>query len=79
MANYNGQLQRSPKQRPFILTRSFFAGSQQYGAFWIGDTFSNWIHLRNMIPMLLNNGLAGYSFGGADIPGFFKDPESEVC
>ncbi|KAK8802033.1 hypothetical protein WA158_006428 [Blastocystis sp. Blastoise] len=77
MANYYGHLTRSPNQRPFILTRSFFAGSQRFGAHWIGDTMSNWDHMRNMVPMLLGNGLAGFSFGGADIPGFFKNPESE--
>lgn len=31
MATYKGHLQRSASQRPFILSRSVFAGSQRYG------------------------------------------------
>ena len=25
------------QQRPFVLTRSYFAGSQRFGAMWTGD------------------------------------------
>lgn len=35
MATAEGLIQRSKgKERPFVLTRSFFAGSQKYGKEW---------------------------------------------
>lgn len=36
MATAEGLIQRSKgKERPFVLTRSFFAGSQKYGKEWL--------------------------------------------
>lgn len=35
---HRGVLARDDNQRrAFVLTRSFFAGSQKYGAYWSGD------------------------------------------
>ncbi|KAJ8604388.1 hypothetical protein MRB53_041832 [Persea americana] len=65
-------------KRPFILTRSFFAGSQRLGAVWTGDNQASWPHLEASIPMLLANNLAGYPFVGADVGGFFGNPEKEL-
>ncbi|KAJ2564398.1 glucosidase II [Coemansia sp. RSA 1813] len=68
----------SPAKRPFVLSRSFFAGSQRYGAIWTGDNTADWGHLRASIPMVLNNNLAGVHFSGADVGGFFGNPEPEL-
>lgn len=65
-------------QRPFILTRSFYAGSQRLGAMWTGDNQADWGHLAASIPMVLNQGISGFPFAGADIGGFFGDPEKEL-
>lgn len=72
MAKYRGHL-----DRPFILTRSLFAGSQRYCAAWTGDNMANWEHLRATIPMLLSLSVAGMPFVGADVGGFFSNPESD--
>ncbi|KAM9251658.1 neutral alpha-glucosidase AB [Cariama cristata] len=79
MATAEGQIQRSDGQRrPFVLSRAFFAGSQRYGAVWTGDNMAEWEHLKISIPMCLSFGLAGLSFCGADVGGFFKNPETEL-
>uniref|UniRef100_A0A674C763 Glucosidase II alpha subunit a n=1 Tax=Salmo trutta TaxID=8032 RepID=A0A674C763_SALTR len=79
MATAEGQIQRSGGlERPFVLTRAFFAGSQRYGAVWTGDNAAEWGHLKMSIPMCLSLGLVGISFCGADVGGFFKTPSAEL-
>uniref|UniRef100_A0A8B9G4A4 Neutral alpha-glucosidase AB n=1 Tax=Amazona collaria TaxID=241587 RepID=A0A8B9G4A4_9PSIT len=79
MATAEGQIQRSGGQhRPFVLSRAFFAGSQRYGAVWTGDNTAEWEHLKISIPMCLSFGLAGLAFCGADVGGFFKNPDAEL-
>jgi alpha-glucosidase (family GH31 glycosyl hydrolase) len=51
-------------KRPFVLTRSFFAGSQRYGAMWTGDNLGTWEHMTVGIKMVLANGIAGMTFAG---------------
>ncbi|XP_056135833.1 neutral alpha-glucosidase AB isoform X5 [Lampris incognitus] len=79
MATAEGLIQRSGGvERPFVLTRAFFAGSQRYGAVWTGDNAAEWEHLKISIPMCLSLGLVGISLCGADVGGFFKTPSSEL-
>ncbi|NXW55644.1 GANC glucosidase, partial [Eurystomus gularis] len=79
MATAEGLIRRSSgKERPFVLTRSFFAGSQKYGAVWTGDNTAEWGYLKISIPMLLTISMAGISFCGADVGGFIGDPEPEL-
>ena len=84
------------KERPFVLSRAFFAGSQRFdkymyvcrlpvpylspssGAIWTGDNLAAWDHLQASIPMVLSVGVAGLPFVGADVGGFFKDPDQEL-
>ncbi|XP_062380384.1 neutral alpha-glucosidase AB isoform X2 [Sardina pilchardus] len=79
MATADGLIRRSGGvERPFVLTRAFFAGSQRYGAVWTGDNAAEWDHLKISIPMCLSLGLVGISFCGADVGGFFKTPSPEL-
>lgn len=64
--------------RQFILTRSFFSGSQRTAATWTGDNVANWDYLQISIPMCLSNNIAGMPFIGADIAGFSGNPEEEL-
>ncbi|KAG5481618.1 hypothetical protein CUR178_06970 [Leishmania enriettii] len=81
-AVYKGMLEAggpdAAPERPFILTRSFFPGSQRYAAMWTGDNIANWDHLENSIPELLSLSISNYPFCGCDIGGFFFDPEEEL-
>ena len=62
------------KKRPFILTRSFFAGQQRYGAnTWSGDVGSSWENLRKQVPLCLNHTLCANPNVNTDIGGFFAN------
>uniref|UniRef100_A0A3P8VSX3 Glucosidase alpha, neutral C n=1 Tax=Cynoglossus semilaevis TaxID=244447 RepID=A0A3P8VSX3_CYNSE len=79
MATVEGLMSRSGGSlRPFVLSRSFFAGSQRFGAVWTGDNVANWDYLKISIPMLLSLSVAGIMFCGADVGGFTQDPDPEL-
>ncbi|EFA77026.1 alpha-glucosidase II [Heterostelium album PN500] len=80
MATADGLVKRNSDQndRPFVLSRAFFAGSQRIGAIWTGDNAAQWSHLKVANPMLLSLGLAGITFSGADVGGFFGNPDGEL-
>lgn len=79
-ATYHALLERQKGEmlRPFVLTRSFYAGSQRSAAMWTGDNQADWGHLAASIPMVLNQGVCGFPFAGADIGGFFGNPSKEL-
>ena len=68
----------SDGDRPFVLSRAFFAGTQTVGPVWTGDNSADWAHLRASVPMLLTLGLAGLPFSGADVGGFFGHPPPDL-
>lgn len=58
--------------RVFILTRSYFAGQQRYGAnAWSGDIQSSWESFRRQIPLCLSYTLTANPNVNTDIGGFF--------
>jgi alpha 1,3-glucosidase len=79
-ATYHALLSRKAGElrRPFVLTRAFFAGSQRVGAMWTGDNQAAWDHLQASIPMVLSQGISGFPFAGADVGGFFGNPEKDL-
>jgi len=79
-ATAEGLTHRNPDGniRPFVLSRSFYAGSQRYGSIWTGDNESSWPHLKIAAPMLLSLNTAALSFVGADVGGFFGNPDAEL-
>ncbi|MEM0172317.1 MAG: glycoside hydrolase family 31 protein, partial [Thermoproteota archaeon] len=73
-----GLLKINSNERPFVLSRSGFAGIQRYAAIWTGDNTSSWEHLYLQVPMLLSLGLSGIPFIGADVGGFAGNTEMEL-
>ncbi|MGH9551370.1 MAG: TIM-barrel domain-containing protein, partial [Terriglobales bacterium] len=77
-STHQGLLALRPNERPFVLSRSGYAGIQRYAAVWLGDNSSWWGHLGLSIPMLLNMGLCGVPFAGVDVGGFALDCSAEL-
>ena len=71
---FEGLLKLRPDERPFVLTRATYAGGQRYGFTWTGDNSATWNHLRLATQMVLNLGVSGISFVGADVGGFNGSP-----
>ena len=76
-STYEGIKEHTGK-RPFVITRACYAGTQKYSTVWTGDNQSLWDHLRMSLPMLMNLGLCGMAFCGADIGGFSFDCTEEL-
>jgi alpha-glucosidase len=68
---YEGARQLLGNKRPFVLTRSAYAGTQRYSAVWTGDNTSNDEHLMMGQALVNSLGLSGMAFTGVDIGGFF--------
>jgi alpha-glucosidase len=77
-ATYDGLLALRPNERPFVLTRAAFAGTQRYAATWTGDNQSTWVHYRLSLPTLLNMGISGYALTGVDVGGFDGSPKPDL-
>lgn len=70
---------RFPEKRYFLLSRSSSIGSHRFGAIWMGDNQSWWVHLLTNIQMLVSLNLSGYFYTGADICGFGGDVSEELA
>ncbi|CAG9328353.1 unnamed protein product [Blepharisma stoltei] len=78
-ATYEGAYNRSlGKDRPFILARAFYTGSQRYGARWTGDSSAIWEYLDYSAPLMLSMAVCGLCFTGGDVGGYFSDPCPEL-
>jgi alpha-glucosidase len=84
---YGGQMNRAgyeaiqrinPEKRPWILTRSGWAGSQRYAWKWTGDVESTWPALKMTIGTVLGTGISGFPYTGSDIGGFSGSPDAEL-
>lgn len=67
-----------PQIRPFVVTRSGWAGLQRYAWTWTGDIVSTWEALRQTVATVLGLGLSGVAFCGPDIGGFLGNPTAEL-
>lgn len=68
---YQGMRQYRPSQRPFILTRSVYAGQQAFNAItWSGDIFAGWETLRNQVTAAQQISISGIPYWTDDIGAF---------
>lgn len=76
---YEGFGKDFPDQRPVILMRSGFVGSQRYGMLpWSGDVNRSWGGLQPQVEISLQMGMQGLAYMSSDLGGFagaYKDAE----
>jgi len=77
-AGFEGLRQALPEKRPWILSRSGWAGNQRFAWNWTGDMESTWEGLRLTISAVLGMGLSGLAYTGPDIGGFSGNPDAEL-
>ncbi|XP_075013544.1 sucrase-isomaltase, intestinal isoform X1 [Calonectris borealis] len=72
-------LQSATKERGIVITRSTFPSSGRWAGHWLGDNTADWDQLAKSVIGMMEFSLFGISYTGADICGFFKDSEYELC
>ncbi|MCB5165222.1 glycosyl hydrolase [Streptomyces bambusae] len=77
-AGYEGLVRLRPAERPFLFSRSGWAGLQRYGGTWSGDVESSWPGLRASLALVLGLGLCGIPYSGPDVGGFGGSPSPEL-
>lgn len=65
-------------QRPFVITRSCYAGAQKWTSVWTGDNTASWEHLWLASVQCQRLAVSGLSFCGSDIGGFIGEPDGEL-
>ena len=78
VAGYESLRSYSPNQRPFIVSRSGWAGLGRYSWVWTGDVMSTWAALRQTVATVIGLGLSGIPYSGSDIGGFQGNPSAEL-
>ncbi|GGD19788.1 TIM-barrel domain-containing protein [Flavobacterium orientale] len=68
---FEGYQNDFPTQRPFILMRSGYSGSQRYGIIpWSGDVNRTWGGLSGQVEISLQMGMQGLAYMHSDLGGF---------
>lgn len=77
-SSYESALKYGNGLRPFILTRSGFAGVQRYAAVWSGDNTAKDEYLLGGALLNTQMGLSGIPFVGDDIGGYIGNTSKEL-
>jgi len=77
-AGFEGLAVARPDRRPFILSRSGWAGNQRWAWTWTGDAASSWSSMRQQVATVIGLGLSGIPFAGSDIGGFSGVPDDDL-
>ena len=78
-ATHAALLKIRENKRPFIISRSTFAGSGKWSGHWLGDNWSKWAYMRYSIQGVLQFQLFQVPMVGADTCGFETNTDEELC
>ncbi|GAB1607821.1 lysosomal alpha-glucosidase-like [Argonauta hians] len=78
VASYSA-VTKTLKKRPFLISRSTFAGSGHYGGHWTGDNSATFQDMAASVIDIINFNMFGVPMVGADICGFNKEPTRLLC
>ncbi|MFE7813196.1 glycoside hydrolase family 31 protein [Streptomyces sp. NBRC 110035] len=67
-----------PEERPFLFSRSGWAGMQRYGGILSGEVATGWPGLRASLALVLGLGLCGVPYTGPDVGGTGGHPSPEL-
>ena len=74
--SYEASLENNSELRPWILSRSGYAGIQKYAETWTGDNCSSFTALKYDTQIISSMGISGMIHCGCDIGGFWGDKPS---
>jgi alpha-glucosidase len=77
-AGFEGLRAARGDRRPFVVSRSGWAGMQRWAWNWTGDASSTWESLRQQVATIVGLGLSGLPYSGSDIGGFSGIPDDEL-
>lgn len=77
-ATYQGLKKFAYPNRPFVITRAAYSGTQRYTSTWTGDNVATWEHLWIANVQAQRMAMSGFSFAGSDIGGFAEQPQGEL-
>jgi len=75
----NEYFKKTLKKRPFIMSRSAFAGSGKYSSRWTGDNYSTNSYLAYSVTGVMSQNIMGTPLSGADICGFNGNTTADLC
>ncbi|KAK3102556.1 hypothetical protein FSP39_012163 [Pinctada imbricata] len=78
-ATYTALQKTLTGKRPFIISRSTFAGSGHYGGNWNGDNHATYVDMHSSIIDILNANMFGIPMMGACVCGFLEDTTEQLC
>lgn len=88
---YNALKTIRPSERPFLISRSTYPGAGKFTGHWLGDNYALWNILPGTEAYTAGSGMAQSIFGalqfqlfgihmvGADICGFNRNTDEELC
>lgn len=77
-ACYEGLRELRPDERPFLVSRSGWAGVQRFGGAVPGGVATGWPGLRASLSLVLGLGVCGVPYCGSDVGGLMDAPSPEL-
>jgi alpha-glucosidase len=78
-ATFQGLALTKPGKRPFVMSRSTFAGTGTFAGHWNGDTASTFGNMYFGITQALQFSIAGIAYTGQETCGFRGNADMELC